>query len=367
MMKIAYILGSLNRGGAETLVLDIFKNHRPSDFNLVCIHRKSGVLKEEFKHTNVPMIHLSVKKNVFSYLYRLRNTLKRHAVDVIHVHQLIDALFVWLVFLGQKKKIIFTLHGYDFQKKKSQKFLLGFILGKTDKNIYVSNAQKEYYQTEYKLDKKNQITIYNGISFSKIDSFTFSSLRNELGIDQNSLLLGSVGNFVPGRDQMTICRFLKGLNEQTVDFHFVFVGKYVNDSSYFYDACVLYCHNNNLTNKVTFLGLRSDVPNIVSQLDAFIYSTKHDTFGIAMVEAMSLGVPLFVNDWSVANEITKNGEYATLYKTKDESSLLSCFMHFISNRITYYSKATKAKLYVRDKFSIKQHVENLKEVYKSVI
>ncbi|MFC2425947.1 MAG: hypothetical protein ACFNUT_05350, partial [Bacteroidota bacterium] len=41
-MKIAYMLGSLNRGGMETLLLDVFKNARIAEYSFIGIHRKGG-------------------------------------------------------------------------------------------------------------------------------------------------------------------------------------------------------------------------------------------------------------------------------------------------------------------------------------
>lgn len=66
-----------------------------------------------------------------------------------------------------------------------------------------------------------------------------------------------------------------------------------------------------------FLGLWDDVPSLLATMDAFVYATRHDSFGIAVVEAMASRVPTFVNDWGVMNELTKGGRYATLYKTDD--------------------------------------------------
>ena len=96
-----------------------------------------------------------------------------------------------------------------------------------------------------------------------------------------------------------------------------------------YDECVTYCQQNSLLDKVSFLGSRDDVPTILQQLDAFVYATDHDTFGIGVVEAMAVGIPVFVNDWEVMTEITDNGKFATLYKSKDEKDLLRHFLLFL--------------------------------------
>lgn len=251
--------------------------------------------------------------------------------------------------------------------------LLSFILKRTNANIYVSNYQRKYYSGRYGLRSDKQLVLYNGIDSSKIELPTthtqlsaYVSLREELGVTNDLLLLGMVGNFNDVRDQLTVCRFLDLLNKEGVDFRFIFVGKRIESLPDRYDRCVDYCREKGLEQKVFFLGVRNDVPEILTQLDAFIYSTEHDTFGIAVVEAIMAGVPVFVNDWEVMKEITANGEYATLYKTKDEKDLVREFMLFLQNREAYILKTKKSARLVRSRYSIDMHIENLKNIYFSL-
>ena len=115
------------------------------------------------------------------------------------------------------------------------------------------------------------------------------------------------------------------------------------------------------------MGARSDVPDILTQLDAFIYATDHDTFGIAVIEAMASSVPVFVNDWEVMLEITEGGNYAHLYNTKDPEDLLSKFLPFTANPDLYKQKAEEAARWVRETYSIERHLNQLKETYKRII
>jgi len=379
-MRIAYMLGSLNRGGTETLLLDVFRNAGKKKLDALGLFRKSGVLESDFRESGLVMIKVTPGKWPMGYILRIRKLLLKNNVTIAHAQQPIDALYAWIACIRTKTKIIQTLHGYDFSENKSGNLILRFIIRRTDTNIYVSDTQRQYYQEKYHLNPDKQKVVYNGIAFDKLDGLDTlsttksitsdtnkSTLRNELQLHFNTLLIGAVGNFNNVRDQLTTCRFLKLLNDQKIDFHFVFVGKRIERESLLYDDCLNYCSENGLYGKVTFLGSRNDVPEILQQLDAFIYSTNHDTFGIALVEAMAVGIPVFVNDWGVMLEITENGKYATLYKTKDEDDLLQQFMLFLQNKQVYQDKARQASLFVRERYSIEKHIEVLKEVYSKLI
>ena len=401
-MRTAFLLGSLNRGGAETLLLDMFRNAEKNQLDAIGVYRKSGTLENDFNASGVFLYKLTYQANFILYLFRLRKILKNKQVTIIHAQQPIDALYARLATKGTGIKIILTFHGYDFSESWLGNFITKYIIRRTDRNIYVSNVQQDYYQHKYNLKPTKQHVVYNGISFKKFeidliqskrlsqhvnlinDSIVNTlndskinvsnqqlgsqfSIREELHLSETTILLGSVGNFVPGRDHLTLCRFLKLLENQFVQFHFVFIGKRSDSSPQLYDSCVNYCEQNKLSDHVTFLGTRNDVPIILQQLDSFIYSTDHDTFGIALVEAMAVGIPVFVNDWAVMSEITENGKYATLYKSKDENDLLREFMLFLQNKPLYEAKALAAAKFVREQYSIEKHIEGLKAVYNKLI
>lgn len=365
-MKVAYLLGSLNRGGAETLVLDCFHNSMKASFSLLGIYRRNGVLSEQFLSTSVKMKHLPVKRFGFlNYIYQLRSLLLSEQVDIVHAHQPLDAIYAILATTGTKIKIVQTLHGYDFAVKGLNKFIYWISIKKVY-NVFVSESQKKYYVSKYNLEARKQSVIYNGVNFSKLDSTRNNIIRQELGISSNSLLLAMVGSFVDGRDQITICRFLKLLDKKGVDFHFLFIGKKNEVEAWRYDNCVEFCRQNNLNNKVSFLGLRNDIPSILKELDAFVYATDHDTFGIAVIEAIAAGVPVFVNDWEVMTEITQSGSYATLYLTRDINDLMSKFEVFLTPPNDYKLKTQSAAKLVKSIYSIDNHIIKLQQVYNNI-
>ncbi len=370
-MKVAYLFGSLNRGGTETLLLDVCRSLSKEEFEAIGVYRKKGQLEEAFIQSGIPFYFLPVTKNYRTYLIGLRKLFIKQQVTIVHAQQPLDALLAYCATLFTGIKIILTLHGFDFQSNGRKSLLLSFILKRTNVNIYVSNYQRKYYSDRYGLQANKQLVLYNGIDNSKIELSAnrlskYITLRDELELPENLLLLGMVGNFNVGRDQLTVCRFLDLLNKEGVDFRFVFVGKRIESLPGRYDRCVDYCREKGLEQKVFFLGGRNDVPEILTQLDAFIYSTEHDTFGIAVVEAIMAGVPVFVNDWEVMKEITANGEYATLYKTKDEKDLVREFMLFLQNREAYILRTKKSAQLVRNHYSINKHIENLKNIYFSL-
>jgi glycosyltransferase involved in cell wall biosynthesis len=367
-LKVAYLLGSVDRGGAETLLLDCFNNSDEAGFDFIGIHRKGGNLLGKFLETGVPFYRVSFRyKFDIGYFFRLRKLLFKQAVTIVHAQQPIDALFALIATKGTGIRVVLTMHGYDFTAGKFSECINRFLLRRTALNLFVSNSQKEYYVRKYRLNDPYRLkVVYNGISFEKLENCSKDSVRNEFGIQSNALLLCSIGNFVPVRDQLTICRFLVLLKERTSDFRFLFAGATDPKNQHLYEDCVELCRRQGLTDNIIFAGSRFDVPDILAQSDAFLYASDHDTFGIAVIEAIASGLPVFVNDWEVMNEITQNGKYATVYKTKNEYHLLELFLQFLEDREPFQKKAKDAGYYIRDNFSIIKHMNDLNEAYRGL-
>lgn len=361
--KTAYLLGSLNRGGTETLLLDVFRNAARCGLQAVGIYRKTGVYEQEFQQSGTPMHKLTPGKKLLSYLIRLRRTLRTNEVTTVHAQQPLDALYAWLAIRGTGIQLILSMHGFDYSDSKLSKAILLFILKRTNCNVYVSQYQCQYYTQKYKLAPNKQQVVYNGISFDKLQSTGPNNIRKELGIPDDTLLIGSVGNFNAVRNQLSICRFLAKLKNIGIDFHFVFAGKRIESSAYLYDQCTEFCQTNQLDKQVHFLGLRNDIPQLLEAMDAFIYASDHDTFGIAVVEAMATATPVFVNNWAVMAEITENGKLATLYKSKDEEDFIQHFSLFLQQRAFYQQKAIETAQIVRQKYSIETHIKTLQDIY----
>jgi glycosyltransferase involved in cell wall biosynthesis len=363
---IAYLLGSLNRGGAETLLLDVLNHAKSNGLEAVCAYRKSGVLEHQFQQTGISIQKISFK-NFIAGIFNLRKFLKNHQVKVAHAHQPLDALILRILSFIYPLKVVFTMHGYDYSESLVSGMILKYILKRTDLNLYVSNTQMEYFQKKYHLTESKQKVVYNGISFEKLRNINTSdslSIREEFRVEKDALLLGMVGNFLPVRDQMTVCKFLKLLNDRSIKFSFIFAGSKSDVFPSLYDECVEFIRENKLEKQVHFAGSRTDIPVILSALDAFVYSTVYDTFGIAVVEALASGVPVFVNDWKVMQEVTENGNLAIVYKSSNPEDLLEKFLIFYNNIEVMKMKSGEIQRLIKNRYSIENHLISLKKIYR---
>ena len=320
-MKILHMLDSQGKGGAEMLTLDLCRNAKHMGLDIVLITSNKSIMNDEFRSTGIELINVDRTKPIdFKLILKLRRIIKKNGISIIHSHQAVDGIHGYLAGFGKKLKYVLTFHGHIPSKKDDA--TLKFLIPRMSANIAVSKAFLYRLKNEIKFDTtKNFHVIYNGIDKKKFFK-TNKMFRSELKISNDELLLGMIGNFYNnGRDQLTICKALPDIFDRYSNVHFVFVGGRSESDPHFYDECFNLCKENNILDRTHFVGLRSDINDILNSLDIFVFSSNHDTFGIAVVEAMLSNLPVIVNDLSPLMEVTNNGRYAKLFKSRDVNDL----------------------------------------------
>jgi glycosyltransferase involved in cell wall biosynthesis len=367
MMKVAYFIGSLNRGGTEMLTLDICRKKSYAPYEIILIYRNDGELTEEFKATGVPMFRIKPRGAKIGYFGELRKLVKKENVSVVHAQTLTNAAMAVLFTLFTKVKLVASFHG--FFRSKSMSVLRRVVMWNADAMVFVSGFVRDWYmKRSLFFPKQRCMVVYNGINFEKFDKeYETPDFLEARCDDVGKLKFVMVGNFVSVRSQIVICKSLKLLKDQGVtNFDFYFVGKRVDSESWRYDECVGYCEQYGLMDFVHFIGSRGDVPAILQHVDGFIYSTFDDTFGIAVVEAMAVGIPVIVNDWDVMKEITHQGKYATLFETENEEDCAMKIKELVASIESSRNNALKNVEKVRELYSIEKHIMSLYEIYKTL-
>lgn len=366
-MKVAYFIGSLNRGGTETLLLDICRKKECAPYDMIVIYRNEGELSDSYKSTGVPMFRIKPKGLRIGYFLQIRKLLNCENVDLIHAQTLTNAVISIFVTLFMKVRLVFTFHG--FYQSWLDVLYRQIVIWKSDALVFVSKYDQEWYEKRTLFFPKAKCyVVYNGISFEKLEKPYAEPdfFENEMG--NKKMRLAMIGNFIGGRSQIIICKSIKLLIERgTRDFVFYFVGKRAEKESYLFDDCVDYCEDNGLMEWVRFVGSRGDVPAILQHIDAFVYSTVNDTFGIAIVEAVSVGLPVIVNDWIVMKELFYGKGLVDFFETGNVEDCCDKMQLLINNIEQRKLGSIERACFVKDAYSIDKHIASLNRVYKMLI
>lgn len=118
-----------------------------------------------------------------------------------------------------------------------------------------------------------------------------------------------------------------------------------------------------ISDSVHFLGSRTDVPNLLGQIDTFAFSTTRDEgFGIALIEAMAAGVPIVASDVAACREVLADGEAGLLVPPADPNILAETIILSLTDQRIRQTLTQAALQRVRTQYSIETCAERLETV-----
>ncbi len=127
--------------------------------------------------------------------------------------------------------------------------------------------------------------------------------------------------------------------------------------------CLNFCIENGIADRVHFIGSRSDVADILSELEIFIFSSLQEGLPVAVSEAMLAGVPMIVSDIEPLLEATSNGRYAEVFPVRDEKALSEKIVKLLDSEKERLQLAANAHDFAVENFSIDAHMKKLTELY----
>lgn len=368
MLKVLHILDTLGRGGAEMQALDVCRNARKHGLDLTFAALGGGALEADFQNSGADYVRLNRRLPVdLSVVRHLRKLIKQREIKIIQGYQAVEGVHLYLATIGLPVKRILSFQGFiqDEKNRRAAKFLIP----RMDANIVVSRGLQNWLAEKDSLDtRRNFHVIYNGADRARIVSDR-KILRDELNLNDGDLLFGMIANFYrdPRKDQMTVCRALPKVFAEIKRAHCVFVGGTEPGAEAKREACEKFCAENNLTNRVHFLGARDDIPDVLASLDLFVFSSLQEGLPVAVSEAMLGKVPMIVSDIEPLLEASGNGNYAEVFQTQNDAELAEKTINLLKDKNAREDLASRAFDFARENFSIEAHLRELVKLYHSIL
>jgi glycosyltransferase involved in cell wall biosynthesis len=166
--------------------------------------------------------------------------------------------------------------------------------------LYTANiTNSEFTHSEFKSYpmryRRSMILIEHGLD-APVATKGRRDARLQFDLPSNRPILLNVGRLVAQKNQDVLIRALA----QTPDCHLVVAGAGPNADAYRVLAAEL-----GVTDRLHLLGALSsaDVANLYAAADLFVFSSTWETFGLAAVEAATMGLPMVVADLAVLREV----------------------------------------------------------------
>lgn len=363
-MKILLSITCLTMGGAETQVMNLADSFASRGYRVKVAYLLQPVVVTP-QHENVELIWLGGDKSLYGMCKAFKNLvslIKAWRPDVVHSHMFHPNIMSRLAKVFAKTpRLVCTAHNTIEGGKLSMIAyrLTDFI---SDKFTNVSQEAVQAFEDKKAAPRGTMLATHNGIDTEhfKFDSHDREAIRQQYGLTNKKVFI-AIGRFHEQKDYPNLIMAFRHLANTQTDAHLLIVGD--GDLRHLIEMQIRQLR---LTDQVTLLGIRNDIPAILSASDVFALSSAYEGFGLVVAEAMATERIVIATDCGGVSEVV--GSEGFLIQPGDSDALAEAM-----NKALDLSPAEAAMLGQRARqrivstYSLKKVVDKWEDIYSGKI
>jgi len=320
IVKVLHIIPNFGIGGAERLVVNFLEafDRKRFEMAVVSLYPETGtILEREIREKWLKVYylnkHLGLDLRMIPQLWHLFRTFRP---DVVHTHLYVLRYTLLPAFLCRIPVCVHTIHNMA-QKEVDQvgKFVhqIAFRLA----GVLPISVSREIATTIHSLYGQPIKTpvIYNGIPTSQ-----FSALPNQQGEREDVTFL-HIGRFSPQKNHKLLIEAFALALEECPKMRLWLVG-----DGELWSVVKKLVAEKGLQPQVSFLGIRTDVPELLNWCDIFVLSSDWEGLPLTVLEAMAAGRAVISTSVGGVPELVEDGVNGILVPLGDAKALAQAFL-----------------------------------------
>ncbi len=389
MIKILHIITRLDAGGSAQNTLLTCLGLNKDKYDVVLVHGFSlesqmtqqerasvgrGIKKAKDQGVKVIPVRFLVRRispvkdlRAFLSLWKLVAEEKPH---IVHTHTSKAGILGRLAAkLAGAPIIVHTAHGHVFYGHFGALASKFFLLTErvmacfTDRMVALTEGERHDYVEWSVSGADKTLTIHSGVD---IDQYTkvrvnIEEKKRSLGLNSNGLVVGTVGWLLPIKAPMHLLKAMAGVWQSRPEVSLVFVGKGELEEGLKAEAFHM-----GVSDKVTFLGWRDDVAEIIPIMDVFVLPSLNEGMGRVLVEAMAAAKPVVASSAGGIPDLIKDGQNGFLVEPGDVDGLHLAIEKLLDHKKIRDDMGRQGRAMAQD-YSVEKMVEKLDTLYRALL
>jgi len=295
-IRVAQIVGKMLGGGVEAVVMNYYRHIDRSkvQFDFLVDEDSTRVPEDEITALGGRIFRIPPYQHPIRYRRELIRLMREQQWPIVHSN--INTLSVFPLSAAKKVGVpVRIAHSHSTMGKgEFAKNVMKLVL-RSFANVYpTARFACSHYAGKWLFGKNVDFTVIpNAIELDKFrfNAETRKQTRKELGISDDTFLIGHVGRFMPQKNQTFLVDVLAGLLPKRPDAMLAFVGDGPDRT-----AVQQHVEELGIADHVLFLGQRLDVNRLYQAFDVFCLPSLYEGLGIVAVEAQVAGLPCLLSD-----------------------------------------------------------------------
>jgi glycosyltransferase involved in cell wall biosynthesis len=374
-MRILHIIVGLNIGGAETMLsrlvnsFAVSPNHEHSIVSLTDF----GVIGPQLQVRGTQVFSLGMRSvlDMPIVIWRLRRLLRSERPDIVQTWMYhADFIGGTAARLAGIKHVIWGIRTTDIKAGGSRtailvRWLCARLSAWVPQMIVCAAeaARKSHIAIGY--DAKKMEVVPNGYDFTKLKATVEDrlTLREQCGITQNEVVVGSLGRFHAVKNQENFVQAAGLIAARFPQLKFLMVGRGLDWENV---QLVDWINATGFQNRFVLLGERKDVPQCLAAMDIFCLHSRTEGFPNVLAEAMAMGLPCVTTD--VGDAAMLLADTGVVVSKEDPATLAEGIMGVLALDLVQRSAlGERAKIRVQAEFSIERARARFEELYRRLL
>jgi len=358
-LHVMQVVHSLVRGGSERVACDLaMRLDRSRVRSSVCALDVGGPLAAELEAAGIAA-HVTGRRpgrdaRLIGTLYRL---FRREQVDVVQTHHLTQLIYGALGARLAGATLVHVEHEtFSLRSARARRRLraLSFFC---DRVVAVGEAIRDFLVGEVRIARPRVALIRNGIDLARYRPGR-RDFRRRIGLPVTERWIGQIARLEEEKDQATLLRAFASVRARHADTRLVLVG----DGSLRASLEEL-ARGLGVEAAVSFLGARSDVADLLPELDVFVLSSIREGLPLALLEAMACGVPVVATAIGNVPRVVRDGVNGDLVPPADERALAAAVGRTLDSPDRASALGAAARAWVAQEYGLDATVRRYQELY----
>jgi D-inositol-3-phosphate glycosyltransferase len=366
-LNVIQVCFSKSWGGLEMSALSTTAHFFDRGHRSICLCLKDSELHKNLHERRLPHRSIGITSHYWvGSILKVRETLSRHRAHVVHCHFLHD---LWLVAPAlwnlPQVKLLATCHML-FSRTKKKDWAHRLIYRRLDKLIVLTNIAKSIHLRALPVSAEDMVVIPNGVDLSEFSPASYSrdEVRQEFSVGPEQPLVGCIGRLDPGKGQQELIRSAKEVIAEFPDCKFLIVGEATKGQGQsFPDKLRGLIRESDLEDRVILAGFRADAARVLRALDIFAFPSYKETFGMSLLEAMAMSVPIVATDSGAVPEILDYGKCGLLVPPRQSHPLAEAVKRYLREPGLAGSMAHQARKRVEQEYDLRLVLSRIENLY----
>ena len=304
MLRVLQVIGKMDRAGAESLIMNLYRavDRTKVQFDFMVFTSEEGDYDQEILELGGRIYHMPSFRgyNYFNLCGKFKDFFEKHPYKVLHGH--IVSLSPAYLYYAKKNGAYVIVHSHATKSSVLWERYVFWLLSHRVSSIadYFFACSKQagidMFGSEI-IEKDNFKVLKNCIN---VEAFKYSAERHqrlkELFKLEDKVVYGHVGRFTEAKNHQFLIEVFKKLSEKIDKAILLLVGRGELENK-----IKKIVHEKKLDEKVIFMGVRDDIPDMMNLFDAFVFTSVFEGLGNVCIEAQAAGLPCFVSN-AIQNE-----------------------------------------------------------------